>query len=72
MSAPYARMADLCQHVFAPGSPDMLTAPACLPYLVVPDGESLRAHYRCADCGRQWKCWWSKDHLDMSGSEDAA
>ena len=72
MTALYARMADLCQCVFTPGNPDMLTTPACLPYLVEPAGGSLKAHYTCPDCRRRWVCWWSRDHLDEPVPGEAA
>jgi len=62
----------VCDHVFEPGNPDMLTEPATIPYRAEPDGGSVKAHYHCTACGRRWTLWFALDRLEDLETEDAA
>jgi hypothetical protein len=61
MSATSSRLPDLCQCVLT-GDPEAITtAEPVLPYLVGPAvNGSLKARYRCAECGRRWAVWWDR------------
>lgn len=58
---------DICQCVFEPGNPAMLTTPPCFPVSVQPDAHgSIKARYMCPDCGRRWNVWWNREYTGWS------
>jgi hypothetical protein len=64
---------DLCQCVWARDWEAVKAAGPCLPLSVVPDlHDSLRARYRCPDCGRMWNVWWHREAAGWPEDWEAA